>query len=92
MSSSPAVFPIFEKLPLENRCQIWWDSVRSWIVPSAVLQVIQESRREGLTIYHELRLGPVPIQNCYVNFEWELVYLRTDLESHNIASPMLDAR
>lgn len=100
MSSSPPVFPIFNKLPPEIRCQIWRESVPDYrlvpiryqrdtcayvprIGPPAVLQVNRESRREGLTIYHELRLGPVPVQDCYVDLERDIVYLRTDLESHN---------
>jgi len=53
------------------------------IGPPAVLQVNRESRREGLTIYHELRLGPVSVQDCYVDLERDIVYLRTDLGSHN---------
>ena len=100
ISSSPAFFPQFSKLPSEIRCQIWLKSVSDHRVlpiiykrdsfsyvprigPPAVLQVNRESRHEGLSIYHELRLGPVPAQHCYVDLTRDIVYLKTDVQNND---------
>lgn len=55
------------------------------IGPPAILQVNQESRQEGLAIYHELRLGPVRIKDCYVDLTRDIVYLKTDVRENDIA-------
>jgi len=61
------------------------------IGPPVLLQVNQESRREGLTIYHELCLGPVPITGCYVDLTRDVVYLKSNLQDRENKEHALDA-
>ncbi|KAE9369523.1 hypothetical protein N431DRAFT_427686 [Stipitochalara longipes BDJ] len=63
----------------------------SRIRPPVLLQVNRESRREGLAIYHELRLGPIPIQDCYVDLTRDIVYLKSDLHDRDNREDALDA-
>ena len=60
------------------------------ISPPALLQVNQESRREGLTIYQELHLGPAPIEGCYVDFTRDIIYLKSNLLDVNNQEYALD--
>ncbi|PMD14011.1 hypothetical protein NA56DRAFT_402696 [Hyaloscypha hepaticicola] len=55
------------------------------IGPPAILQVNQESHQEGLAIYHDLRLEPVPVKDCYVDLTRDIVYLKTSVREDDIA-------
>jgi hypothetical protein len=62
----------------------------SRVGPPVLLQVNQESRREGLAIYHELQLGPVPIKDCYVDLTRDIIYLKSDLHDQDNKGDALD--
>jgi 2EXR family len=69
--------PNYRLVPIEYRM-----STCSYVPrtsPPAILQVNRESRREGLSIYHELRIGPVPAKHCYVDLTRDVVYLKSYL-------------
>ncbi len=60
-------------------------------IPSpTILQINQESRLEGLKIYHELCLGPLTVTGCYVNLSVDTVYFTSDVEDpdDSVADPI----